>query len=340
MKLRTLCHAAKRSEPRISLAPHWAVAAAAATALFVVGCASGTLSVAALLSSAGIQAASGRCAQAIVTYTRVLSGSGSNLVALRGRGSCYAQLGEYAQAIGDYSEVTRATLNPADFLSLATYEWDAGYTSQATSALATASRLAGVAGNVTELLNVAAVQLSYSASAGASITLGRVPISGRLAQWYLLSGNLAGSMFNVQAMTKDFAVAIGLTPISQLAATLVVAANSWWDLGYYQTAISLYQRALSSEGSIDRSQVYVQMGYAYDRMGQLQPAIAAYRFALANGLIGGARQQTEYAIAADFARLNQVLQAQTALASLLHASLTPALRAEVNTLEATLSKEG
>lgn len=331
---------AKRSASRGSYAQQWMIAVVAAAALLMGGCASDASSVSGLLSIAGRQAAASRCSEAIATYTQVLGVSPGNLVALAGRGSCYGQLGEYAQAIADYTAITHVTASATDLVTLATYEWDAGYTSQATSDVATASRLAGQGDSVGELLNIAGVQMEYSAIADASITLGRIPISGRLSQWYLLSGTVAGDMFNVPAMTKDLAVAVHLAPTSQLAPTLVVAANSWWGLGYYQTAITLYQRALTSEGSIDRGQVYVQMGYAYDRMGQPQAALGEYRAALGQGLSGSAQQGTEYAIAADFAGLRQVLQARAALAPLLRASLTPALRAEVDTLEATLTKGG
>lgn len=338
MSIGAFRYLAKRSTPPGRYAQQWIIAVVAAAALLMGGCADNASSVRGLLSIAESQEASGRCADAIATYTQVLSVSRDNLTALAGRGSCYGQLGEYAQAIGDYTAIAHATASATDLVTLATYEWDAGYTSQATSDLATASRLAGQSKSDAELLTIAGLQIGYSAIADASITLGRIPMSGRPSQWYLLSATVAGDMFQVPTMTKDLAVAVHLAPTSQLAPTLVAAANSWWDLGYYQTAITLYQRALTSEGSIDRGQVYVQMGYAYDRMDEPQAAIGEYRSALGQGLSGSARQATEYAVAADFTGLREFVEARAALAPLLRASLTPALRAEVNTLEATLTK--
>lgn len=318
----------------------WVVTAVTAAALLTASCAGEAPSVSALIALANNEAASGQCAEAIVTFTRVLSMSANNLTALRGRASCDAQLGQYAQAISDYSEVTRVTKSAGDFLTLAGWEWDAGYISQAGTDLGTASRLAADNADVTELLNIAAAQLSYSFYTGASLTLGRIPVKARFSEWYLLSGTLAAALFNVPAMRNDFTAAVRMSPKSQLAPALVTEANAFWNLGHYDRAIAVYQEALGSEGSIDRAQVYVQMGYAYDRIGDFQAAIREYRAALAEGLPLSAQQATEYAIAADFVTLRQVSQARTALAPLLRAHLTPALRAQVHSLEAALSEEG
>ncbi len=336
----TLRHLATRVRARRGAIQWRLISTVLGAALLAAGCAGEPVSTSGLLTLAGNQAAQGHCPQAITTYSKVLGTDATNLVALQGRGTCYGQLGEYAQAISDYSAVTRMTASATDLVSLATYEWDAGFTSQATSHLATASRLAGQNDNVAELLTIAGLQLGYSASAGAALTLRRIPASGRLSVWYLLSGRLAASESDVPAMTSDFAVAVRLSPTSQLAPALVTEANAFWTIGYYGTAIATYQRALASEGAIDRAQVYVQMGYAYDRLGSLQTAIGAYRSALNQGLAGGARQATEYAIAADFVALKQLSEARTALAPLLHASLLPALRDQVNALEAVLSAGG
>lgn len=315
----------------------WSAATAVlAATVLLAGCGSAAPSVDALFALAESQAASGHCTQAIGTYSKILSARSGNLVALRGRGTCYGQLGEYAQAIADYSEVTRDTASALDFVTLATYEEDAGYTSQGVADLTVASRLAGATDNVAELLNIAGIQLGYAANSDAAITLNRVPRGARLQEWYLLNGRLEGALFNVTAMTNDFSIAIKLTPTSELAPTLVLAANSWWELGYYHTAISLYQRALSSEGSIDRAEVYQQMGYAYDRMGSLGAAIGAYETAVRLGLPQAAQQEAEYSIASDYASLGQVAQARAALAPLLHGSVPAALQAEVKTLEAAL----
>ena len=307
---------------------------------FTAGCAGKAPSIPGLFSVAQSQAASGRCADAIATYTTVLGMSPRNLRALAGRGSCYGQLGDYGKAIADYSTVTHATSSATDLATLAQYEWDAGYASQATADLAKASYLAGLDDDVGELLQVAGIQVSYSALAGAAVTLQRIPARARLAQWYLLSGTLEAGFSDVPAMTSDYATAIRLSPTSQLAPALVTAANAYWNLGHYNIALSYYERALKAEGSINRSQVYVQMGYAEDRIGSPIAAIADYRAALAQGLAGSTRQGTEFAIAADYALLREFPQARAALAPLLHGNLSAALRAEVNTLNAAIATSG
>lgn len=317
-----------------------AMASVVVATFFTAGCAGTAPSIPALLSVAQSQAASGRCADAIATYTTVLGMSPRNLRALAGRGSCYGQLGDYGKAIADYSTVTHATSSATDLATLAQYEWDAGYASQATADLAKASYLAGLDDDVGELLQVAGIQLSYSALAGAAVTLQRVPAPGRLAQWYLLSGTLEAGLSDVPAMTSDFATAIRLSPTSQLAPPLVTAANAYWNLGHYNIALSYYERALKAEGSIDRAQVYIQMGSAEDRIGLPMAAIEDYRAALAQGLTGSTRQTTEFAIAEDYAVLRQWPEARAALAPLLHGQLSGALQAEVNTLKAAIATGG
>ena len=306
----------------------------AAFLILGTGCGASTVTVLASMQAARNDASTGQYSAALAPLAAVLSQDPTDVSALLLRASCYAGLGQYNLAASDAQAAARVTPTSATFLLLAGYYWDNGQTISAAAALTAAARAAGT--DPAQLMSVATQQIAYAAYGGAQHTLLLVAPSERAYTWYIAQGQVDAVLGTVAQVETNFAQGLRLSPLGQRAPLWMLIGDTWLSQGHYNRALSAYDDAASSQGSLDTIQLQLQIATVEGDLGKPLAAAAIYQKVLTQTLSAPRRDDVELALARAWSQAGYTRQALTLLRGMLRTDLTQPTRAQVDALLAAL----